>query len=165
VSYAVLIVVLALNVASSVWFSESLDPDHGLWPKDEELIQYLVDNKIHHPIANYWIAYSTTFESDEKVISVPIGCYRFNVYKDVLDELVTPHYIFRKREKHDRYFSFFSYGLFGTQWTAGEFADLLHDMGIPAEAYRAYEFDHYVLYNVPHQYLDPAVIIYERLLP
>ncbi|NIO71537.1 MAG: hypothetical protein GTN71_21530 [Anaerolineae bacterium] len=164
-SYAVLMVVLALNIASSVWFSESLDPDHGLWPKDEKLIQYLVDNEIRHPIANYWIAYSVTFESNEKVISVPIGCYRFNVYKDVLDELVPPHYIFRKREKHDRYFSFFSYGLFGTQWTADEFADLLHDMDIPAEAYRAYEFDHYVLYNVPHQYLDPAVIIYERLLP
>jgi 4-amino-4-deoxy-L-arabinose transferase-like glycosyltransferase len=163
--YSVLVVVLALNIASSVWFSESLDPDHGLWPKDEELIQYLIDNKIRHPIANYWIAHSITFESNEKVISVPIGCYRFNMCKDVLDKLLSTHYIFRKREKHDRYFGFFSYGLFGTQWTAHEFADLLHNMDVPTEAYRAYEFEHYVLYNVPHQYLDPAVIIYDRLPP
>jgi hypothetical protein len=158
-------VVLALNIASSVWFSESLDPDHGLWPKDEELIQYLIDNEIHHPIANYWIAHSITFESNEKVISVPIGRYRFNMYKDVLDKLLPTHYIFRRREKHDRYFAFFSYGLFGTQWTAHEFADFLHNMDVPAEAYGTYEFDHYVLYDVPHQYLDPAVIIYDRLPP
>lgn len=164
-SCSVLAVVLALNMASSIWFSASLDPDHGLWPKDKQLMQYLIDNEIHHPIANYWIAHSITFESNEQVISVPIGCYRFNVYKDVLDKVLPTHYIFRKREKDDRYFAFFSYGLFGTQWTAHEFADLLHDMGVPEGAYSAYEFDHYVLYHVPRQYLDPAVIIYERLLP
>jgi hypothetical protein len=158
-SYSVLIVVLALNMNSSIWFSESLDPDHGLWPKDEELIQYLIDNQIRHPIANYWIAHSITFESNEQVISVPIGYYRFNVYKDVLDKFVPTHFIFRKRERDDRYFNFFSYGLAGTQWTAYEFADLLYNMGVPGEAYRAYEFDHYVLYDVPHQYLDPAVIL------
>jgi len=164
-SYSVLVVVLALNIGSSVWFSESLDPDHGLWPKDEELIQYLSDNGIHHPIANYWIAHSITFESNEQVISVPIGCYRFNMCKDVVDKLLPTHYIFRKREKYDRYFGFFSYGLFGTQWTAHEFADFLHNMDVPVEAYRAHEFDHYVLYDVPYQYLDPAVIVYDRLPP
>lgn len=155
---AALFLVVVLNLGLSVWFSESLDPDHGLWPKDEGLIAYLIDHKIEHPVANYWVAYSMAFESDEKVVPVPIGHNKFSMYGDVLAGPAPTYYIFRNREREDRYFDFFKYSLSDPQWTARGFADHLRDLGIPEEVYSVHEFDHYVLYGVPHQYLDSAAI-------
>jgi hypothetical protein len=153
-----LIVVVALNLGLSVWFSESLDPDHGLWPKDEGLIAYLIDHQIEHPVANYWIAYSMAFESDEKVVPVPIGHAKFSMYEEVLAGPAPTYYILRKREREDRYFDFFKYSLSDPQWSARDFAGHLQELGIPEEVYSVHEFEHYVLYGVPHDYLDSTVI-------
>jgi 4-amino-4-deoxy-L-arabinose transferase-like glycosyltransferase len=157
-AYSVLSLVLLFNLTSSIWFSQSLDPDHGLWPKDEALIRYLIDHEIRHPVANYWIAYAITFESDEQVIPVPIGYSKFTMYGDVLDNSAPTHYIFRKRERDDRDFAFFSYGLVGPQWTAQDFADYLQETGVPQQVYQVQEFEHYALYHVPREYLDSARI-------
>lgn len=159
VGYSLLGLVLALNLGTSIWFSKSLDPDHGLWPKDEKLNRYLIESGIRHPVANYWIAYSLAFETDEKVIPIPIGRARFGMYESTLSDPAPTQYIFPKRQEDDPYFSFFSYGLGGPQWASQDFADYLQEIGVPPGAVEIHEFDHYVLYDVPHQYLDPSVII------
>jgi 4-amino-4-deoxy-L-arabinose transferase-like glycosyltransferase len=159
VAQSVLIAVVALNVTITIWFSPSLDPDHGLWPKDEELIAYLIHKGIRHPIADFWIAYSVAFETDERVIPVPIGYYKFGFYQEILAQPLSTQYIFPQREEDDPYFDFFRYGLRGTQWSAKEFADYLQSLGIPKDAYLAREFEHYVLFDVPRAHLDPAVVI------
>ncbi len=157
-AYPILGVVLALNLATTVWFSPSLDPDHGLWPKEEKLLDHLVDQGIRHPIADFWIAYSTAFETDEQVIPVPISYYKFGFYEEILAQPLSTQYIFPKRAADDPYFDYFRYGLAGRQWSADEFVSYLRDMGVPNDAYAAQEFDHYVLYDVPRPYLDPELI-------
>ncbi|MFC2046103.1 ArnT family glycosyltransferase [Chloroflexota bacterium] len=158
VAYSVFGVVMVLNLATTIWFSPSLDPDHGLWPKDEELLDYLVDQGIRHPIADFWIAYSTAFETNEQVIPVPITYYKFGFYQEVLAKPLSTQYIFPNREQDDPYFEYFRYGLAGKQWSAQEFAGYLRSVGVPDDAYTAREFDHYVFFDVPRQYLDPEVI-------
>jgi 4-amino-4-deoxy-L-arabinose transferase-like glycosyltransferase len=157
-AYPIFGVVLALSLATTIWFSPSLDPDHGLWPKDEKLLDYLVDQVIQHPIADFWIAYSTAFETDEQVIPVPISYYKFGFYEEVLAQPLSTQYIFPKREKDDPYFDYFRYGLAGRQWSTDEFVAYLRSAGVPNDAYAAEEFDHYVLYDVPRPYLDPELI-------
>ena len=63
-----------------------MDPDHALWPPDRQLPDYLVKNNISTPIANYWIAYRITFESNEKVIAIPYCLSRFDdIYRNQVD--------------------------------------------------------------------------------
>jgi hypothetical protein len=155
---SLLALVLALNVTSTVAFSASLDPDHGLWPKDARLLEYMIDHAVRHPVANYWIAYSVAFESDEQVVPVPIGHAKLGMYPELLAQPASTFYIFPKRDTDDRYFDFFSYGLAGPQWTARDFEGYLRDRGVPAEAYSSHEFDHYLLFEVPAAVLDSLEI-------
>ena len=158
-AYTILTLMLSLNIISCLWFSKSLDTEHGFWPKDQKLINYMIKNNINHPIANYWIAYQIAFETDEEVIPIPIGFYRFKMYEHVLDYPAPTHYVFRKRAKNDSYFEFFKYDHETKQWSAEEFSELLKKLNVPRQDYDVYEFDHYVLFNVPHKYLNPEKFI------
>jgi hypothetical protein len=119
----------------------------------------LCEQGIQHPVANYWIAYSVAFESDERVIPVPIGRAKFGIFGQRVNEAELRHYLFPKREGRERLFEFFAYGLANAQWSARNFSAYLNALGIPDESYEALEFEHYVLFDVPPQWLDARGII------
>jgi 4-amino-4-deoxy-L-arabinose transferase-like glycosyltransferase len=165
VGTAALVLVVVLNVGTTVAFSEGLDPDHGLWPEDEQMMQHLIENDIRHPVADYWNAYSIAFETDEQVIPVPIGYLKYSMYEDLVTIPPRGYYLFPKRTRNDRYFEFFRYGLAGPQWTARGFRDYLDGIGVPEQAFTEFESEHYVLYEVPTEILDPADVILARIDP
>ncbi len=142
-----LIPLILFNLYGNIDFSPTLDPDHALWPQDKQLTDYLVKNNISNPIANYWIAYRISFESNEKVIAIPYCQSRFDdIYHDQVDISQAGRYlIFPKKGRDDLLFKYFSSDFVGPLDSAQEYAQNLRSNEV---SFTAQEFTHYVLFDV-----------------
>lgn len=142
-----LIPLILLNVYGNINFSPTVDPDHALWPQDRQLTDYLVKSNISIPIANYWIAYRITFESNEKVIAIPYHLRRFDdIYHDQVDISQAGRYlIFLKKRFDDPLFKYFSSDFVGPLDSAQEYA---HNLRSNKVNFTTREFTHYVLFDL-----------------
>jgi hypothetical protein len=50
----------------------------------DPVLETLDRHHIRHVLANYWIAYRITFESDERIIASPSGFWRYRPYHDAV---------------------------------------------------------------------------------
>lgn len=144
-----LISLILFNLYGNINFSPTLDPDHALWPQDKQLTDYLVKNNISLPIANYWIAYRITFESNEKVIAIPCQSYqlnKFDMYRDEIDiSQAGRYFIFPKRGLDDSLFKYFSRPFMEPLDSAQEYAQNLRSNEVNSTTQ---EFTHYVLFDL-----------------
>ena len=58
------------------------------------LVELLEARGVDRVLANYWIAYRLTFESEERVIASPFGFWRYRPYRDAVAAEPRPAHVF-----------------------------------------------------------------------
>ena len=60
----------------------------------DPVLETLERHHVRHVLANYWIAYRITFESDERIIASPSGFWRYRPYHDAVAADARPGRVF-----------------------------------------------------------------------
>jgi hypothetical protein len=68
----------------------------------DPVLETLERHHIRHVLANYWIAYRITFESDERVIASPSGFWRYKPYRDAVAADARPGRVFLEGSAAER---------------------------------------------------------------
>ncbi|MBF0280222.1 MAG: glycosyltransferase family 39 protein [SAR324 cluster bacterium] len=162
---------LSVAIATTLWPSQTMDPDHTLWPRDRKLEQHLIQNKIKYPVAGFWVAYPLAFESDEKIWPIPILLEKFQYFlqrKGWQPDIVEPYYIFPNRHTNKAVAAHFFPWDEAPLWDSNDFTDHLRRLKIREDGYQKYSFEHYDLFYVSPSLMNPTRFVlspYTPLLP
>ncbi len=157
-----LLLLIITAVATTLLPSTTLDPDHTLWPRDRELEQYLIENNIKHPVANFWLAYPLAYESDEKIWPVPILLGKFHYFlqrKKWQPDIVEPYYIFPNRHSSKELAEYIFPREEAPFSDSEDFSNYLQQRGISNKYYKKLSFPNYDLFRVSPEILNPAQFV------
>ncbi len=68
----------------------------------QPVLETLERHHVRHVLANYWIAYRITFESDERIIASPSGFWRYKPYHDAVAADPRPGRVFLEGSAAER---------------------------------------------------------------